>query len=253
MKIKHLLFAMAISLAAFASCNKDKESQPTNNDNGGKKAIATMSNGQMNYLVSVEEMQAKVDANTANTKSEDNFIIEDWHIENGDGTARNPLALVVSVVNVETEEVTTHYFMNECLITEQRNGVTTYYINPALLDGEYELFTYSKESADSGKASALKVKNGEITNSHEEPAVNQPGHPYWHVDCTAQYCQKTCQRQAYAGPDGSYTYGCELCQMPAPGHGGGEGEANDAACNPTEVGWWERILGWFTLGGFSIF
>lgn len=249
MKIKHLLFAMAISLLTFASCNKDKESQPTNNDNGGKKAIATMSNGQMNYLVSVEEMQAKVDAKTANTKDENRYIIEEWHIDNGDGTARNPLTLVLSIMDVETEQASTHFFMNECLITEQNNGVTTYYINPELLAGEYEMLTYSKESNDN-KALTLKVKNGEVIGTGMEYS-NRP-HPYWHVNCSAYMCRSVCQRDATDDGNGGYIYGCKPCDMPTPGHGYGEGEAGDASCNAVGINWWERVLGWFNFG-FSLF
>ena len=247
--IKYTLATLMVALVVavvFVGCKKEKISIQPNDE--GKNVIATMINGQMNYLISVENMQAKIDAYTYNTKNTDRYIIEDWHIENGDGTPQNPLTLVISIMDVEKEEVTTHYFMNECLVTEQIDGITKYYINQDLMDGEYEMFNYTKESVENGKANTLHLKNGKIVGSEEEPIINQPGHPFWHVSCTPHFCQSICKRMANPDGNGGYIYGCDPCQMPAPGHGPGEGEAHDAWCQANPINWWDIISKLLEIG-----
>lgn len=230
----------------FCSCNKEKANEPASKEPG--KAIAKSVNGQMTYLVSVEEMQKKVEAHTANTKDAGVYIIEDWYIDEGDGTDLNPLTLAVSIANVAEENVTTHFFMKECLVKSVENGVTTYYINPELLTGNYEMTSCTKDSKKDGKGTSFTVSNGEVINiDPNEPLVgsNKP-HPYWHVDCTTDHCSSVCQRDGWM-EGGVAVYGCKECRRPQGGY------EDQAQCIAHEIMWWERVLGWFHISGFSIF
>ena len=122
-------------IMALLSCNKENRILPNKTKHEKSKPIASMSKQrEMTYYVSVDDLQTKMDKDVLDSKEMRQFIVEDWYIDLGDGTDLNPLTLVVSVFDVLNEQVITHFFMKECLITENVDVITYFYINMLIHD-----------------------------------------------------------------------------------------------------------------------
>lgn len=230
------------------SCNKENRILPNKTKYEKSKPIASMSKQrEMTYLVSVDDLQTKMDKDVLSSKEMRQFIVEDWYIDLGDGTDLNPLTLVVSVFDVLNEQVITHFFMRECLITENVDGITYYYINPELISGSYQLASANVDTRETGRGTLFTVFNGNIINVETDALIVDRAHPhpYWHVDCASSFCASVCEREGTVNADGSYSYGCKQCQRPCEGYVG--------ACVANSINVGERILSWFSYFSISIF
>lgn len=94
MKIKHLFFAMAISLLTFASCNKDNGLKDLTE---GRTPIAMRdASGEIVNMKSVEEVQAEIQQVT---KDANRYVLESYSIT--EPTSEDPWIIKLVMIDVE--------------------------------------------------------------------------------------------------------------------------------------------------------
>ena len=184
----------AIVAVVLVGCKKEKETsqnEPTPTET--RKPIATMDNktGKIQYSYSLDELQSSLDSYCESKSDVGHYIVESFELVDSQQRGCNDeKEIKYSIIDTEKESSSTTWLGSGFLETEQLEGMTYYYLNSDIVEGEFTFASYGNDSTY-----LIQIKNGEVSFQIQNDSLSITSPFNYVIACESHNCKsESCTR-----------------------------------------------------------